>query len=230
MNYLQHRTRLRQIGQDDEGFTLIELLIVIVVLGILAAVVVFALANVNHNAKQSACTADAKTIESAVGAYNAQNTPAIAVENGGADIVQASFTSGVTAGMSVVDTSGGPATTVISVIDGTHFSVPSGAASTWSNGDLLNFNSGATFHFSISVAPGGGFTAGTPSTYSSGTQAQLLLNAGLVKSWPGFANGYAISLSATKAGDVSIYVPATSTSPVDYETESSSTGCNNASL
>ena len=39
----------RMAKEGDEGFTLIELLIVIVVLGILAAVVVFALSSVNHN-------------------------------------------------------------------------------------------------------------------------------------------------------------------------------------
>lgn len=61
----------RREQENEEGFTLIELLIVIVVLGILAAVVVFALGGVTGNAKAAACSADAKTIETAVGAYNA---------------------------------------------------------------------------------------------------------------------------------------------------------------
>jgi general secretion pathway protein G len=58
----------------DYGFTLIELLIVIVVLGILAAIVIFSLTGVTGQSAQAACTADAKTVEIAVDAYNAENT------------------------------------------------------------------------------------------------------------------------------------------------------------
>src|SRR5580658_1417719 len=61
----------RREREGEEGFTLIELLIVIVVLGILAAVVIFALGSVTGNAKASACNADAKTVETAVAAYDA---------------------------------------------------------------------------------------------------------------------------------------------------------------
>lgn len=58
---------------DEElGFTLIELLIVIVVLGILAAVVVFSLGGVTAKAAVAACQSDAKTTEIAVAAYEAQ--------------------------------------------------------------------------------------------------------------------------------------------------------------
>ncbi len=52
------------------GFTLIELLIVIVVLGILAATVVFALTGVTGQSAQAACNSDAKTVETAVQAYH----------------------------------------------------------------------------------------------------------------------------------------------------------------
>jgi prepilin-type N-terminal cleavage/methylation domain-containing protein len=58
---------------DEEGFTLIELLIVIVVLGILAAVTVFGLSNVTSQSAQSACRADAKSVEVAVEAFHANN-------------------------------------------------------------------------------------------------------------------------------------------------------------
>jgi len=53
----------------ESGFTLIELLVVIVVLGILAATVVFALTGVTGQSAQAACNSDAKTIEIAVQAY-----------------------------------------------------------------------------------------------------------------------------------------------------------------
>ena len=58
--------------KEDEGFTLIELLIVIVILGILATVVVFAVGGITDRGKKSTCDADKKTLEVAVEAYNAQ--------------------------------------------------------------------------------------------------------------------------------------------------------------
>jgi prepilin-type N-terminal cleavage/methylation domain-containing protein len=62
---------------SEGGFTLIELLIVIVVLGILAAIVVFSLTGVSGESKQAACTADAKSVEVAADAYEAANSGAI---------------------------------------------------------------------------------------------------------------------------------------------------------
>jgi prepilin-type N-terminal cleavage/methylation domain-containing protein len=61
----------RRKGEEvvESGFTLIELLVVIVVLGILAATVVFALSGVTGQSAQAACNSDAKTIEVAVQAY-----------------------------------------------------------------------------------------------------------------------------------------------------------------
>jgi prepilin-type N-terminal cleavage/methylation domain-containing protein len=68
----------RKSGEANEsGFTLIELLIVIVVLGILAAIVVFSLTGVSGQSKQAACTSDAKSVEVAVDAYEAANSGAI---------------------------------------------------------------------------------------------------------------------------------------------------------
>jgi general secretion pathway protein G len=68
----KHRElQARRAEEGFDGFTLIELLIVIVVLGILAAVVIFALGGVTGQSKTSACNADAKTVEVAVEAYKA---------------------------------------------------------------------------------------------------------------------------------------------------------------
>jgi type II secretion system protein G len=58
--------------KQDEGFTLIELLIVIVILGILATVVVFAVGGISDRGTQSACDADEATLEVAIEAYRAQ--------------------------------------------------------------------------------------------------------------------------------------------------------------
>ncbi len=106
----------------------------------------------------AACNADAKTIETAVGTYNAQFTPSIVTEQVG--------------------------------------------------------------NYAGQISPG------NPSTYSTGTQAQLLIANGLLRSWPGASNGYSMSLSTTKAGDVTVYVPADNPVGTDFESETSTTGCN----
>lgn len=64
--------RYRNRHNSDEGFTLIELLIVVVVLGILAAIVVFALGNQTSEAAKAACKADAKSVEVAVEVFRAK--------------------------------------------------------------------------------------------------------------------------------------------------------------
>lgn len=64
----------RAAGEMDEsGFTLIELLIVIVVLGILAGVVVFALGGVTGQSAIAACKADGATVSTALAAFNTDN-------------------------------------------------------------------------------------------------------------------------------------------------------------
>src|SRR3978361_995184 len=65
--------RIRQARRDESGFTLIELLIVIVILGILAAIVVFAVNGIQNRGTASACKADVETVTVAAEAYNAQN-------------------------------------------------------------------------------------------------------------------------------------------------------------
>ena len=71
----------RAAQESNGGFTLIELLIVIVVLGILAAVVVFSLGSVTSKSAVAACQADGATVNTAMAAYNANlgsNATAIA--------------------------------------------------------------------------------------------------------------------------------------------------------
>src|SRR5207253_11083688 len=65
--------RIRQLKAQEGGFTLIELLIVIVILGILAAIVVFAVGGITDRGTLSACKADKKSIEVAIEAQYAQN-------------------------------------------------------------------------------------------------------------------------------------------------------------
>ncbi len=59
-------------NKQDKGFTLVELLIVIVILGILATVTVFAVRGITDQGQTSACNADEKTLTVALEAYYAQ--------------------------------------------------------------------------------------------------------------------------------------------------------------
>lgn len=56
-----------------KGFTLVELLVVIVILGILAAVVVFAVAGVTNRGEDSACETELRSVRTAAQAHYAQN-------------------------------------------------------------------------------------------------------------------------------------------------------------
>ena len=76
--------------EGEEGFTLIELLIVIVVLGILAAVVVFSLGGITGKSALAACQADGNTISTAMAAFSAQNP--------GTMVTQGDLTAASTAG------------------------------------------------------------------------------------------------------------------------------------
>ena len=65
--------QINQTEKKDKGFTLVELLIVIVILGILATVTVFAVKGMTDKAKVNTCAADRKAMEVAVEGYYAQN-------------------------------------------------------------------------------------------------------------------------------------------------------------
>jgi len=64
--------RIRKVRAEQSGFTLIELLIVVVILGVLAGIVVFAVTAFNNDGVTSACKADVKNVEIASEAYYAK--------------------------------------------------------------------------------------------------------------------------------------------------------------
>lgn len=66
----------------DRGFTLIEVLLVILVLGLLAAIVVAAAGGFTAQAEDSSCDADRKIVETAVESYFAQ-APAVVIPQTG---------------------------------------------------------------------------------------------------------------------------------------------------
>ncbi|MBI4932309.1 MAG: type II secretion system protein [Actinobacteria bacterium] len=55
--------------KKDRGFTLVELLIVIVILGILATVTVFAVRGITDKGQENSCAVEKRAIETAFEAY-----------------------------------------------------------------------------------------------------------------------------------------------------------------
>ncbi|HEU5270485.1 MAG TPA: prepilin-type N-terminal cleavage/methylation domain-containing protein [Jatrophihabitans sp.] len=64
--------RIRKVRAVEAGFTLIELLIVVVILGVLAGIVVFAVSAFNNDGVTAACRSDVKNVEIASEAYYAK--------------------------------------------------------------------------------------------------------------------------------------------------------------
>ena len=64
---------LERARSEESGFTLIELMIVIVILGVLAGIVIFAVGGITDNGNVAACKSDLKTVDVAVEAFRAKN-------------------------------------------------------------------------------------------------------------------------------------------------------------
>ncbi|WP_020391193.1 type II secretion system protein [Kribbella catacumbae] len=69
----QQPARRVHAHKSESGFTLIELLIVIVILGVLSGIVVFAVSGIQDRGNVAACKTDKKTVQVAVEAFYAKN-------------------------------------------------------------------------------------------------------------------------------------------------------------
>ena len=70
---LLHDMRFATTASATKGFTIVELLIVIVVIGILAAIIIVAYIGVTNKANQAAAKGNAEGVQKVAEAYNADN-------------------------------------------------------------------------------------------------------------------------------------------------------------
>ena len=70
------------VRRTKHAFTLVEILIVVVILGILAAIVVLAIGGLKDSANTANCDAGVKTLSSAEDAYFASSNPSVYTDDG----------------------------------------------------------------------------------------------------------------------------------------------------
>ena len=97
-------TEIVESKKSDRGFTLVELLIVIVILGILATVTVFAVRGITDQGKTSACKADQNTLQTALETYYAKNGNTTVPDE--AALQTAGFIRGPSANLTIVTAAG----------------------------------------------------------------------------------------------------------------------------
>jgi prepilin-type N-terminal cleavage/methylation domain-containing protein len=113
IDMLERYWRKRAAG--DGGFTLIELLVVIVIIGILAAIVVFAVGGITDKGQNSACKSDERTVRTAEEAYFAQPSAGNGKYGSMAQLVSAGFLSESSTYHSVSVTGGGTGYTIAAI-------------------------------------------------------------------------------------------------------------------
>ena len=65
--------RRREGRRDQRGFTLVELLVVVLILGVLAAVVVFSVGGITNRGRNASCVTEVREVRTAIEAFKAQS-------------------------------------------------------------------------------------------------------------------------------------------------------------
>ena len=109
---MKERKERNIMQKQDKGFTLVELLIVIVILGILATVTVFAVRGITDRGQQNACDVEERTVQTAIEAFYAENQSDATVIG---DLVPEYLKDDPTATMSIDFTASPPSVTPVGV-------------------------------------------------------------------------------------------------------------------
>ena len=131
-------------NKQDKGFTLVELLIVIVILGILATVTVFAVRGITDRGQKNSCSVDNRTLTTSIEAFYAQNQRdpiSIAEMTGGTQPLLTKAPSNFTFVARVGQGTPAAVATTYTYV-----------ASSWNAGTAVNNTNGAVF-IPVTVAP-----------------------------------------------------------------------------
>ncbi len=146
--------RIKASRQNESGFTLIELLIVVVILGILAAVVIFASAGFKNKGAAESCKTTLSSVKTAAEAFHVDNDKAL-------------FPSSWDAANPITSTAAG----VTSYFEGNGVTATLTAGTTWNvTGKGWDFN--MTFGTTAAAATG----SPTAPTYAVGTLTGVVPN------------------------------------------------------
>jgi prepilin-type N-terminal cleavage/methylation domain-containing protein len=145
--------KLKNLRQREGGFTIVELLIVIVVIGILAAITIVAYNGITAKAYSTTARSNAESVQKVAESYNADN----GAYPTAATIVTYSNSSQLPSALKIVATGASGALTGAGIIDGTSSTICSSTNiaspgpvtatclnSTWGTKDIIVVNKGTT--------------------------------------------------------------------------------------